>query len=129
MVNAGRRIIAVVDDDSRVRESLENLFESAGHSVRMFSSATDFLEQGRFVEVDCIVSDIGMPEIDGIELARLARLECPELPVILITGRYELVSRLEAVRRIGLEVFQKPFDGQALLAAVAMALAGFRRPK
>ena len=84
--------VAVIDDDERVLESLENLLESAGHTVCLFTSAQAFLKDEVFATVDCIISDIGMPTIDGFELERLARAARPGLPVILITGRQELMK-------------------------------------
>src|SRR5260370_33690902 len=80
-------VVAVVDDDPRILESLESLLESAGHAVRLFTSATALLEQCGFAGIDCLISDIGMPCIDGFELQRLAHAARPELPVVLITGR------------------------------------------
>ena len=85
-------VVAVVDDDVRILESLESLLESAGHSVRLFCSAEDLLAKTAFTGMDCLISDIAMPSIDGFELRRLAHAARPELPVILITGQHELVS-------------------------------------
>jgi len=73
-------VIAVVDDDTRVLESLEDLLESAGHRVHLFKSAQALLENPAFGEIDCLISDIGMPAIDGFDLERLARAARPELP-------------------------------------------------
>jgi len=114
--------IAVVDDDFRVLESLEDLFESAGHSVHSFSSAKALLEDACLPEIDCLIADIGMPVIDGLELQRLVRAIRPELPVIFITGRHDLADLRRAVEQGNQGFFQKPFDGPALLAAVSQAV-------
>jgi FixJ family two-component response regulator len=118
-----RGIIAVVDDDPRVLESLEDLLESAGHTVVAFSSARALLDDGGFTAVGCLIADIGMPQIDGFELHRLARARRPELPVIFITGRHEIADQQRATTAGNQGFFCKPFDGQALLAAVGRALS------
>ena len=91
-----RSIIAVVDDDQRILESLEILLESADYDVRPFPSATALLESGGLREIDCLISDVGMPVMDGFELARAIQAARPGLPVILITGRPDLLHRLAA---------------------------------
>src|SRR6202008_77366 len=93
------RVVAVVDDDSRGLESLEDLLESAGHTVHLFRSAQALLEHEAFGTIDCLISDIGMPAIDGFDLERLARAARPELPVILITGRLELIKGRQITAR------------------------------
>jgi FixJ family two-component response regulator len=72
-------------------------------------------------ETDCLIADIGMPVIDGFELEKRVRQVRPELPVILITGRHEIVDQQRAIAQ-GNRFFRKPFDGQALLAAISQAL-------
>ena len=119
-------IAAVVDDDPRILESLENLLESAGHTVRAFASAKALLESGTLVDVDCLISDIDLPRIDGFELMRLARGVRPKLPIILITGHPEMENRAPPMGHYRL--FKKPFDGQELLTAVSDALRGTLPP-
>jgi FixJ family two-component response regulator len=114
--------IAVIDDDERVLESLENLLESAGHTVCLFTSAQAFLNDKAFANVDCVISDIGMPAIDGFELERLARVARPELSIILITGRQEFIKRSQATHRDGTEILLKPVGEQELLRAISKAL-------
>jgi FixJ family two-component response regulator len=122
MTSIGEYAVAVVDDDARVLESLENLLESTGHKVRLFTSAQAFLEDEAFAKVDCIISDIGMPTIDGFELERLAKAARPELPVILITGRQELIKGPQAEYRVGTEILLKPVGEEELLRAISKAL-------
>jgi FixJ family two-component response regulator len=114
--------VAVIDDDERVLESLENLLESAGHAVCLFTSAQAFLKDEAFAKVDCVISDIGMRTIDGFELERLATAARPELPVILITGRQELIKGPQATHRIGTTILLKPVGEQELLRAISKAL-------
>jgi FixJ family two-component response regulator len=118
-----RFVVAVVDDDHRTLESLANLLEAAGYDVRQYSSANVVWKPGGLSEIDCLISDIGMPGMDGIELRRLALLERPELPVILITGRPEVRAQYSSFIERD-RYFEKPFDGQELLAAIRRLLEG-----
>jgi FixJ family two-component response regulator len=117
-----RSVIAVVDDDQRVLESLEVLLESADWDARLFSSPTALLGSGCLQEIDCLISDIGMPEMDGFELVRVVQAARPGLPVILVTGRPDVLNRLPAEWPSHYRVFKKPFDGQKLLTAIGNAL-------
>jgi FixJ family two-component response regulator len=112
-------VVAVVDDDRRLLESLEELLESAGHRVRLFSSGQDFLDEADLAALDCLITDIGMPGMDGFALQRIVAARRPELPVILVTGRHELAELPQARQR---PLFRKPFDGPTLLAAVDAAV-------
>ena len=115
-------ILAVVDDDRRVLESLENLLGSAGHTVRTFPSAAALLESAILADIDCLISDIDLPKIDGFELLRLANAARPDLPVILITGHPEMAKRSALGGSRGYRLFRKPFDGEELLTAVSDAV-------
>ncbi|RCS21895.1 response regulator [Phyllobacterium salinisoli] len=111
--------VAVVDDDPRLLESLQELLESAGYAAHSFSSARSLLVSG-LSGIDVLITDIGMPGMDGFELHDLVKKARPELPVFLITGRHEIADqdRAQSIRGF----FRKPFDAQALLAAVGDAL-------
>jgi FixJ family two-component response regulator len=120
-------IVAVVDDDPRLVESLGDLLESAGYAVRSFRSAQLLLDdKGALSDIDCLIADIGMPVIDGFELERLVKWARPELPVILVTGRHEIADQQRAIDQ-GNRFFRKPFDGQALLAAIGQAVQCVKR--
>jgi FixJ family two-component response regulator len=118
-------LVAVVDDDPRILGALENLLESAGYAVRLFASAAALLETGHLGEIDCVISDINMPEIDGLELSRLLQAARPGLPVILITGHPELLNgSLGANHRL----FTKPYDPDELLVAISEVLRHSQAP-
>lgn len=118
-MNGQRHVVAVVDDDPRLFESMEDLLESAGYSSRSFSSAGSLFVSG-LSGLDVLITDIGMPGMDGFELRDLVIKERPELPVLLITGRHEIADQNRAKGVNGF--FRKPFDAQALLAAVGDAI-------
>ena len=118
--------IAVVDDDQRILESLRNLLESADYAVHSFASAAALLESDWLADIDCLISDIDMPMMDGLELQRVVRAARPELPVIFITGQTELLNRLPPTGPTHYRLFRKPFDGQELLTAVSDAIRNIR---
>lgn len=120
--HASHFIVAVVDDDQGILNSLEYLLESADYRVRLFASAVELLDSGCLPNVDCLISDIDMPGVDGFELLRLVNDARPGLPVILITGYPDRLKRLPPLGDCHPRYFTKPFRGDELLAAVADAL-------
>lgn len=121
-MNPRQSVVAVVDDDLLLLESLGDLLASAGYAVRTYTAGSMLLEDEALGAVDCLITDIGMPVMDGIELQQLANARRPELPVIFITGRQELATQRRIVDTVGIRVFQKPIDSQVLLSAVSDAL-------
>ena len=117
-----RSVIAVVDDDPGMLQSIEGLLKSADYEVRLFSTGTALLQSGSLEEIDCLISDVAMPLMDGFELARAVQAARPALPVILVTGRPDLLPRSPLDKPGHYRVFKKPFDGQELLTAVAVML-------
>lgn len=120
---ANRKIIAIVDDDARILESIEDLLEASGHSVLLFSSAEALIEENVLDGLDCLITDIGLPIIDGLELRQIVRATCPGLPVIFITGRHEAADQRRVSESGHQGFFRKPFDATALLDAVSKALS------
>jgi FixJ family two-component response regulator len=116
-----RFVVAVVDDDQSILESLKYLLESADYAVRLFSSASALLESDALPEIDCLISDIDMPGMDGFELLRLVDATRPELPAILITG-YPNLKRPPPHSERTVRFFTKPFPGDELLEAIGVAL-------
>jgi FixJ family two-component response regulator len=118
MAGATRQVVVGVDDDFRVRESIESLVESAGYAPRVFASAEEFLQSGTLAGATCLIADVRMPGMDGIELQRRVRLERPELPVIFITAHYDEETRNRALNEGAVGFLCKPFDAVDLLEAI-----------
>jgi FixJ family two-component response regulator len=123
MADAKRHVVVGVDDDFRVRESIESLLESAGYATRVFASAEEFLQSGTLAAATCLVTDVRMREMDGIELQRRIRLEHPKLPVIFISAHHDEKTRRRALEDGAVGFLYKPFDGVDLLEAIKVALA------
>ena len=123
-MNRGKPVVAIVDDDPRLLESVENLLESAGYVSRSFSSAESLIVSG-LSNLDVLITDIGMPGMNGFELRDIVKRARPEVPVFLITGRHEIADQDRAQGISGF--FRKPFDAHALLAAVGKALSDRKR--
>jgi two-component system response regulator FixJ len=115
-------IIYVIDDDDAVRQSLEFLLKTAGIAVRGFDSAKAFLEVLPQVGSGCVITDVRMPEITGIELLQKVKAANPDLPVIVITGHGDVSLAVEAMKIGAVDFLEKPFDDDLLLAAVRAAL-------
>ena len=122
MVNGAVHIVVAVDDDFRVRESLESLVESAGYEPVVFSSAEEFLQSGTLTAATCVITDVRMPGMDGIELQRRIRLERPTLPVIFISAFDHSESRTTALNEGAINFLYKPFDAADLLENIRTAL-------
>ena len=115
-------VVAAVDDDASILRSLEYLLESADYGVRLFPSAATLLESGCIGHIDCLISDIDMPGVDGFELLRVIHAARPGLPTILITGYPDRLKRLPSLPTGNYHFFVKPFEGRALLSAVSDAI-------
>jgi FixJ family two-component response regulator len=114
--------VAIIDDDFPVLESLEELFASGGYDVQLHASAEEFLGSPSIDNINCLISDIGLPGLNGIELLVLLRAQRRALPVILITACREEQILRRAIDSGARFVFVKPFDAEALLEAVAKVL-------
>ena len=125
-------IVYVIDDDDAVRQSLEFLLKTAGVSVRGFDSAKAFLDVLPTIKSGCIITDVRMPEITGIDLLRHLKESGLDIPVIVITGHGDISLAVEAMKIGAVDFLEKPFDDDLLLAAVRSALnteAGAARHK
>lgn len=115
-------IVYVIDDDDAVRHSLEFLLKTAGIEVRGFESAKAFLEMLPRIKTGCIITDVRMPEITGIDLLRRVKESGLDIPVIVITGHGEISLAVEAMKIGAVDFLEKPFDDDLLLASVRSAL-------
>jgi two-component system response regulator FixJ len=115
--------IYVIDDDDAVRQSLEFMLKAAGINSRGFDSAKAFMMVLPEISSGCIVTDVRMPDITGIDLLRHVKKTNPDLPVIVITGHGDISLAVEAMKIGATDFLEKPFDGQQLLTAVRSALS------
>jgi two-component system response regulator FixJ len=115
-------VIYVIDDDDAVRQSLEFLLRTAGINVRGFESAKAFLEVLPQIRSGCIITDVRMPEISGIDLLRRVKQHDVDIPVIVITGHGDITLAVEAMKIGAVDFLEKPFDDDQLLAAVQATL-------
>ncbi len=116
------RLIAIIDDDESMQDSLRDLIESAGLVARCFGSAEAFLESDLHTRASCLIADIRMPKMSGLQLqARLKEEKC-DIPIIFITAYGDARMRIQAMREGAVEFLAKPFDRQSLLKTVRAAL-------
>ena len=115
-------LVSVVDDDSSVRRSLDRLIRSARLDVSVFASAEEFLTSDHPRKVDCLILDVGLPGMSGVELHRHLLASMCNVPVIFITGNVDDRTRSEAASDWTVAYFRKPFGGDELLEAVHTAL-------
>jgi FixJ family two-component response regulator len=115
-------VVFVVDDDARVRDALTSLLESAGLDVVAFASATEFLEAEKPDAAACLVLDLELPDVNGLELQReLAEREAP--PIVFITGHGDIPLSVRAMKAGAVEFLPKPFGDEELLRAIDAALS------
>lgn len=117
-----KQVVVGVDDDFRVREAIVSLVESSGYASLVFSSAEEFLESGTLAGTSCLVTDVRMSGIDGIELQRRARLVRKNLPIIFISAHRDDAIRQQALDGGAAEFMYKPFDAADLLGAIDRVL-------
>ncbi|MBR0697859.1 response regulator FixJ [Bradyrhizobium lablabi] len=117
-----RRMILVIDDDPAMRDSLAFLLDVNGFAVATYETATEFLNHVASCPVDCIVSDIRMPGMSGLELVRKLKADGVACPIILITGHGDVALAVEAMKAGAVDFIEKPFDDDVLLRAIRGAL-------
>ncbi len=115
--------ISIVDDDESMREAIKTLIGSMGLSVEEFSSAEDFLSSGRSQDSDCLILDVKMPGLGGLELQRRLAADNSRVPVIFITAHYSEEERTRAMEAGAVDFLSKPFSEQELLSAIGASLA------
>src|SRR5258705_8386568 len=121
-IQGNSKLIAIVDDDAAVRVALEGLLRSAGLTARAFDSAERFIESGQQFQSGCLIADIRMPGMSGLELqAKLSSEQC-RIPIIFITAHGDAQMRMQALRAGAVEFLAKPFNDEVLLETVRAAL-------
>ena len=121
-VGQNSKLIAIVDDDKSVQNALQDLVEAEGLSARCFGSAEEFLESGERHKAACLVADIRMPGMSGLELQAKLKAEHFNIPTIFITAHGDEKMRMLALRAGATEFLTKPFDDEVLLENVRAAM-------
>jgi FixJ family two-component response regulator len=116
-------VVFIVDDDISIRESLEMVVQTAGWTAETFGSAQEFLERPRAGGASCLILDVAMPGITGLELQERIRLERPEMPIIFISGCGDIPATVRAMKNGAIEFLEKPYGEQDVLVAVRDAVA------
>lgn len=116
-------IVHVIDDDAAVRDALKLLLNTEGHEVETHESPIEFLESLDRRDIGCIVTDVRMPEMTGIELLLKVREMGLTLPVVVISAHADVPLAVQAMKEGAMDLLEKPFDDEALLASVRSALA------
>lgn len=122
MITPNGRMVAVIDDDESVRTALKELLRSVGLPAQAFASAEDFLKSGQQQHVGCLIVDIHMPGMSGLELQAKLNTDHCRIPTIFITAHGDEKMRMQALRAGAVEFITKPFDDEALLETVRTAL-------
>jgi FixJ family two-component response regulator len=122
-IDRADKFVSIVDDDDSVRGTLQELLRSAGFSSRAFESAEAFLGSGDQRETACLITDIRMPGMSGLELQARLNAEHCKIPTIFITAHGDEEMRFKALREGAVEFLPKPFDDDILIESVRAALA------
>src|SRR5580658_8765753 len=115
-------VLAILDDDKAVQSALQDLIESEGMCTLCFDSAEQFLDSGARHQASCLIADVGMPGMSGIELQARLKVEQCGIPIIFITARGDIPLAVSAMKEGASDFFAKPFEGCAFMAAVEQAL-------
>jgi FixJ family two-component response regulator len=115
--------VAIVDDDELMRGALHGLLQSAGLEARTFASAEEFLKSGEWQRCGCLITDIRMPGMSGLDLQAALKADRIAIPIIFITAHGDERMRMQALRSGAVEFLAKPFDDEVLLETVRAALA------
>jgi FixJ family two-component response regulator len=122
MVRGKAKMVAIVDDDDLMRTALQGLLKSAGLLAQAFPSAEEFLRSGHQHDTACLITDIRMPGMSGLELQAQLNADQCRIPTIFITAHGDAKMRMQAMRAGAVEFLAKPFDDEALLESVRAAM-------
>jgi len=125
-MTTAKPIVFVVDDDVSVRESLELLIDNEGWQPKTFASAQQFLDCPRALVPSCLLLDISLPDLNGLDLQKRVAMEQNEMPIIFITGYGDVPQTVQAMKAGAVEFLTKPFKDEQLLTAIRQALEGSR---
>jgi FixJ family two-component response regulator len=117
-----RKMVAIVDDDELMRGALQGMLKSVGLTSLAFASAEEFLNSGQRQQIGCLIADIRMPGMSGLELQAQLNAEHCRIPTIFITAHGDTKMRMQALRAGAVEFLAKPFDDEVLLESVRAAL-------
>jgi FixJ family two-component response regulator len=124
---SAKPIVFVVDDDSSVRGYLELLIRMSGWQPETFGSAREFLARPRPLALSCLVLDVALPDLSGLEVQKRLAVDQPELPIVFITGHGDVSMSVQAMKAGASEFLTKPFEDDVLLNAIRQALDRSRR--
>ena len=122
ITNGKTKLVAIVDDDDSMRSALDGLLKAVGFPARAFASAEEFLKSGDQHQTSCLIADIRMPGMSGLELQAQLNAERCRIPIIFITAHGDGKMRMQALRAGAVEFLSKPFDEEVLLESVRAAL-------
>ena len=123
MANQGKtKLVAIVDDDDSMRSALQGLMKVQGFPAQAYASAEEFLKSGEQCQTACLIADIRMPGMSGLELQAKLNADRCKIPIIFITAHGDAKMRMQALRAGAVEFLAKPFDDEALLESVRAAL-------
>ncbi len=122
VTQTGKKFVAIVDDDESIRAALQGFMKEAGLPAEAFASAEEFLGNGDLTQVGCLVADIRMPGMSGLELQARLNAERHRIPTVFITAHGDASMRMQALRAGAVEFLAKPFDEEVLLDCVRTAM-------
>jgi len=117
------RLISVIDDDASIRAAIDSLLRSRGYTVHTFASAAEFLQSSQLAETSCVIADVRMPHMSGVELQTVLRSRARRMPFIFITAFPEDSARTRALREGAVCFLSKPVDAPTLIRSVEAVLA------
>ena len=120
---AENAVVCVVDDDEAVRESLQVLLETMDYAVKGYESGVSFLDDCKTLNAGCVLLDVRMPQMSGLEVQQRLNTERPDLPVVIVTGHGDVPMAVQAMQAGAVDFIEKPFEEDALLASVENAFS------
>lgn len=118
----GKALVAIIDDDESIRRALVRLVTAAGHEVTSFASAMEFLASPKTEAASCVVSDLQMPEVNGLQLQDALRHKIPSVSMVFITGHGDIPATVSAMKAGAVDFLEKPVKGRVLLEAIERAI-------